>query len=341
MIIPLRSLLAILALLLVAGCGQMITRPTPPAPPAATATPTAALPPTAPPTTAPPANTPANAPAPYTPEPTPTPTLTPTPIIHTIQSGETLIALAGRYGVSVQAIQETNGIIDPRALRIGQQLIIPGEAEDRLDAGTPTPAPTPLPLQIGPITFGNAADGSLWALGEVFNPGPEPVEGVRLRLTLANAQGAALATLETPIQADVLAAGARAPFGAPFPDPPAAGFRNYFVETVQALPAYLGSVYLDLAVADVEEEAQRYYAHRLRGVVRNTGPEEAVEVQVVITLYDALDQVISFRRVQPQHILLPPGGETPFETELILLGGPVARSALFATGRRILPTPTP
>lgn len=340
MTIMIRALVATLALLLLAGCGQMITKPTPAVVSTATATPTPTLTPSAATATPPPTATP----APYTPAPTPTPTLTPTPLIHSIVSGETLIAIAGRYGVSVQAIQETNGILDPRTLRIGQQLIIPGDAEDRLDAGTPTPVPTPLPLQIGPVYFGHAADGSLWALGEVHNPGSEAVEGVRLRLTVADAAGEPLATLEPPIQADVLAAGARAPFGGPFPPPTAEAplhFSSYFAETLQAFPAYLGSVYLDLTVAEVAEEPQRYYAHRLAGVVRNTGSEDAVDVYIVITLYNALDQVISFRRVQPQHNVIPRGGETTFEAELILLGGPVARSAIFASGRRLLPTPPP
>ncbi len=56
---------------------------------------------------------------------TPAPTETPTPVIHVVQSGDTLLAIAARYGVSARDLQAANGIEDPTKLQIGQQLIIP------------------------------------------------------------------------------------------------------------------------------------------------------------------------------------------------------------------------
>jgi LysM repeat protein len=56
---------------------------------------------------------------------TPMPTQTPTPVIHVVQSGDTLLAIAAQYGVSVRDLQAVNGIEDPTRLQIGQQLIIP------------------------------------------------------------------------------------------------------------------------------------------------------------------------------------------------------------------------
>jgi LysM repeat protein len=53
------------------------------------------------------------------------PTQTPTPVIHVVQSGDTLLAIAAQYGVSVRDLQAVNGIEDPTRLQIGQQLIIP------------------------------------------------------------------------------------------------------------------------------------------------------------------------------------------------------------------------
>jgi hypothetical protein len=45
---------------------------------------------------------------------------------HYVKQGETLGMIARRYRTSVAAIQRLNGIRDPRALRIGQRLKIPG-----------------------------------------------------------------------------------------------------------------------------------------------------------------------------------------------------------------------
>lgn len=58
--------------------------------------------------------------------PTPAPTAAPTPVVattYTVRSGDTLYAIADRYGTTVQAIRELNGI-EGNLLRIGQLLRI-------------------------------------------------------------------------------------------------------------------------------------------------------------------------------------------------------------------------
>lgn len=45
--------------------------------------------------------------------------------VHTVQSGDTLFAIAGQYGSSVDAIMGANGLTDPDYLYVGQQLTIP------------------------------------------------------------------------------------------------------------------------------------------------------------------------------------------------------------------------
>jgi len=49
----------------------------------------------------------------------------PTPVIHVIAPGDTLWVIARRYGTSVEAIMEANGISSPNRLRVGQELVIP------------------------------------------------------------------------------------------------------------------------------------------------------------------------------------------------------------------------
>ncbi len=66
---------------------------------------------------------------------TPSPTPRPDKIVHVVQPGETLLAIAQRYGVPMQTIQVANGIADPERIQAGQALVIP--------LATPTPAPEP------------------------------------------------------------------------------------------------------------------------------------------------------------------------------------------------------
>jgi LysM repeat protein len=87
-------------------------------------------------TPTPPAATPTFTPLPtLTPTPTatatPAPTVTPaptpaaTPLTYVVVQGDTLGAIARRFGVTVAAIQQANGLTDPGRLRVGQRLVIP------------------------------------------------------------------------------------------------------------------------------------------------------------------------------------------------------------------------
>lgn len=78
------------------------------------------------------------------PTPTATATLppaTPTPMVYVVQSGDTLSGIATRFNVSLEALQQANGIADPNLIAVGQQLIIPGPTP----VASPTPLPTPTP----------------------------------------------------------------------------------------------------------------------------------------------------------------------------------------------------
>lgn len=315
-----------LAILIVAGCGQVITvTPTPtPAPTATIAV--AVLSSTAAPT---------ETPAPYTPAPTLTPTLTPTPDIHTVSPGESLLTIANRYDVSVNALQEANGILDPRTLQIGQELIIPREEEEE-EAASATTTPTPLALDIQNLHFSETPIGGLWVLGEALNTSGQPVEQVRVGVTLLNENGDPVVESGSLAALDLLDADERAPFALLIEDAPE-DFDQYRAYPLSAVPAYVGSYYRDLSVEEIEVEPERYASYTVMGRVVNTGPEEAVEVRVVLTGYDPLGRVVAVRQVVPDHNVIPRGGHTEFSAVLSPLGGPVERVAAEAQGRRLQP----
>ncbi len=57
---------------------------------------------------------------------TPTPSRpTPTPVRHSVADGETLLEIAGNYGIRVESLARANGLWDPNHLQIGQVLTIP------------------------------------------------------------------------------------------------------------------------------------------------------------------------------------------------------------------------
>jgi LysM repeat protein len=56
-------------------------------------------------------------------------------VIHTVQDGDTLGAIADRYGASEADIVHANGLVSPYVLQIGQVLVVPG--------GSMNPSPAP------------------------------------------------------------------------------------------------------------------------------------------------------------------------------------------------------
>lgn len=322
-------LLALAGLFSLAGCrGQVITRVTPT--PTLTATVVIARAVTARPTATP---------APYTPAPTATPTVTPTPFIYTLKGGDTLLGLAIEYGSSLQAIQDANGITDPRGLLVGQQIIIPREVE--LSAGTPTATASPVPFAVENMTFNYTPIGGLWGFGEVHNSTGAELEQASVTVNLLDEQGKVLTSGLGHAQVDLIPPDGRAPFSVHFQDAPGS-FASYAAMPATGVKGYVGSYYRDLTPRNLQGTGERYTAYTVTGSIANTGPEDAVGVTVTVTVYDALGRVIGTRKAIPEHNVIPRGGETTFSVTITPAGGPVKSFRVMALGRRVLtPTPTP
>jgi LysM repeat protein len=80
--------------------------------------------------------TPTEPPATPTTQPTPEPTATQTPATFTyrVQTGDTLGAIAERFGTTSRAIAEINDLPNTQIVRVGQLLRIPGEPPEPVDA---------------------------------------------------------------------------------------------------------------------------------------------------------------------------------------------------------------
>ncbi len=214
-----------------AGCGQVITvTPTPTPAPTATIE-VAVLSVTTAPT---------DTPAPYTPAPTPTPTVTPTPDIHAVASGESLLSIANDYGVSVAALQETNGILDPRTLQIGQELIIPREVAQAESADS-TATPTPMPVEIENLHFSETSIGGLWVLGEALNTSGVPLEQVRVGVTLVDEAGMPIIEASSLAALDMLDVDESSPFALLIDNAPE-NFDQYRVYATQRRPCVCGQL---------------------------------------------------------------------------------------------------
>jgi len=73
---------------------------------------------------------------------TPTATMTRTAVTYTIQPGDTLATISGRFEVPIEEIAEVNNLVNPNTITAGQTLIIPQEVESTAVPPTNTPPPT-------------------------------------------------------------------------------------------------------------------------------------------------------------------------------------------------------
>jgi LysM repeat protein len=316
-------------LLLVAGCGQSVT-PTAGVPGLApTAAPTSALNPVALPTSAM-SPTPIARPT-NTPIPSATPEPTATPIIYVIEEGDTLLAVASRYGISLEAIRLANPDLRPELLQIGQPVIIPPPNEENRPAGF-LPSPTPLPLAISGTGWYTTPMGGLWFLGEVINDTEAPVENVRLGVTLYGRDGEVLAQLDSSAAADVVAAGAAAPFGLLFgtlPEPIA----TFETQLIASEPVTRDGVWhpaLTIAESGGEFEGRVF---RIRGMIENGSEIPATEVTLVATLYNSAGQITGFLR-ETLSEPLPPASRASFDLWLAPVGPGTERYAVTVSGHQ-------
>ena len=65
-------------------------------------------------------------------------------VVHVVRRGETLYRIARTYGLSPQDLAEVNGIRDPRALEVGDELFVPGATRGlEVPPAAPGSAPEP------------------------------------------------------------------------------------------------------------------------------------------------------------------------------------------------------
>jgi len=251
---------------------------------------------------------------------TATPTVTPAPVVHVIQSGETLLSIAFDYGVSLQALQTINNIENPQLLQVGQTLIIPvGEEVPEVAPGLLLPTPTPLPLGVAGVAFHETPVGSLLCLGEIVNTTAFTITNLQVRVTLFDTAGGQVAEADAFAAADLIRPGERSPFGILFTKPPL-GWTSSQMAVIRGEEAgALAASYVPLAVTAVEGRPSGSQ-FQVSGMVQNTSADQtAGNVNVIVTTYDDQGSVTGFRQSTVEGPLAP-GATAPFNLLFTVYG---------------------
>ena len=193
-------------------------------------------------------------------------------------------------------------------MQVGQKLLIPVAGWGGPAEPTPTATPTPLPARVENVYFHPSPLGELTVLGEVVNASASDLERVVAQIALFDEADRLLASQAVTIALDALAPGQRSPFAVLFGEAPER-YASYQATVLSAVPAYVGTMQRDLESVDVALEQRSERLVTLAGRVRNMGQVEAVDVIVVVTLYDPLGRVVGMRSIatEPQAIALGGG----------------------------------
>ena len=285
--------------------------------------------------------------SPTNPLPTPRPTLTPpatatlapatlppvreatpspTPVTYVVQEGDTPILIANKFGVSVADLIAVNNI-DPAALQIGQTLIIPiGPPSSGPQGSALLPSPTPTPLQIRGLNVYRTPMGSLEALGEVFNPGPDSIGNVQLEISLLDEAGQTLMTIPFFVAQELVRPNATSPFRVLFTDPPAA-YSQYNIVPLRGEVIDAAARYANLTVTK-NEGAPSGSQFRVFGEITNSDVVNAGRVLLVVTTYDPDGRVIGYRQAILSEGPVTPNQVLPFDISLASSSPNVAKYAV-------------
>ncbi len=272
--------------------------------------------------------------------PLPTAGPSPTPFSHVVAANETLLSIASRYGLTLEALEAANPGINPRLLSIGQTLVIPGPE------GTPNPlamaVATPVPLTLSAVRCYPQVTGTTTCLLAARNPATRPpVEGMVALVTLLDAAGAALDTRPAYPVLNRLEPGGTVVLVADFPpDGPEWDHAQAALDTAFEANADDGRFVEVIVSRASQHPAEDRMSWRVEGTVRLAGePTSGDEgTTVVLVALDSGDRVLGCLIWEPP-APLSAKAETPFDLTVYSLGPPIASTALLTEAQ--VPQPAP
>ncbi len=266
-----------------------------------------------------------------TPLPAQTDILLPTPtlFLYTVVLGDTLGAIADRFDVSLEALVAANPGIQPTALTVGTELIIP------TGSGQPSkPTPTPASAPVRQARCWPETSGGLWCFALIQNEYAETLENLSAQFTLLAENGEELASQIAYAPLNILPPGASMPLGVHFPAPvdSQATPRVQVLTAIRLLPG--DARYLPVMMENtlVSVDADGRSAQVFGRVMLTTLDGLANTLWVLAIAYDEAGNLVGFRRWETSEPLA--GGESvTFEFLVSSMGPEIARVEFLTEAR--------
>jgi len=251
-----------------------------------------------------------------------TPLPSPTPFVYTVETGDTMGAIAEKFGVSLDDLQAANPEISPNAMSVGQVLKIPSNPDN--PSGEPTPTPAPFIVQ--QIECYPTVDKGMWCFVLAYNDSPELMENLSAQVTLVDSNNSTLVSQTALLPLNILYPNTSLPLTVFFPPdiPLDAKPQVQILTAIRLLPTDERYIPATTNNTLVQVNADGHSAQVSGLVLSLSQSSVANQVWVAATAYDDAGRVVGVRRWE-SNASLPAGGSVPFEFLLSSIGGRIAR----------------
>ncbi len=225
---------------------------------------------------------------------TPTPAPTPTPTIHIVSLGETISSIALRYGLDMNTMLSANPAIDPYALIVGDQVIIPAGSE-QAQIGDLT---EPIALDISQPECHRTPEGGLWCFAILSNPLTEAASDLAVTFKILGSSSEELASQTVPAVMNRLDPGQTIPASVYFFDPMPISYNV----TANLASAFLASqsakTFIPVDTGSPTVEITGRLARVTGEAIPAADPGKTVDVWVVALAYDLNGNLVGLRRIE-------------------------------------------
>lgn len=261
--------------------------------------------------------------------PTQLPTPTQTPVVYSIVEGDTMLAIAFRYGISLEELQAANPEVNARLLVVGTELIIPLE---KVIPSNPFTA-TPIPVEISQTNCYLAPDG-IWCFVIVKNDRSRPLENLSANVVLQDNNGEYIAEGIAIGALNLVPADEQLPLVVFIPGSfPSEFTASAKVITVQPLPRnddrYLNA-WLEVEEVEISENGTRAQVNGFIGLPTKSVPGN--QVWLLAVAYDGDGNVIGIRKSE-QFGNFEPGSSREINLEVFSLASEIAEVRVYVEMR--------
>lgn len=256
-----------------------------------------------------------------------TPIPTSTPLIYTVEAGDTISEIAEKFKITQDELRAANPDVSPNSMTIGMTLLIPDSSAVPVDASTPTPVPAP----VAQTVCHPSADGGLWCFALIQNNTTELLENVSAQITLLDESNSVIASQTAFMPLDIIAPNSSLPVYVFFDSEIPANF-NVQVQVLTANQLSINNPrYLPAAIQNAVAQINGRTAQLSGQIILPAESQAATQVWVAAVAYDKDGVVVGIKRWEGGAV--QPGGSISFSFLVSSLGFEIDAVEFFVEAR--------